>query len=50
MITAALLLAQIAAADEGCEIVPYVDRHVLRPAMDARAQPDIGWTIAPGYG
>lgn len=33
-----------------CEVTPVVDRHMLRPAMDASLRPTLGWTLSPGCG
>jgi hypothetical protein len=51
MLFAAHLLALVAAtAADSCSVRVHVDRHVLRPAMDASLRPTLGWKLSPGCG
>ena len=45
-----VLALPAAAAQAVCTVRPNVDRHLLRPAMDAALQPTLGWTLSPGCG
>lgn len=45
-----LTLVAAAAGSLGCAVTPYVDRHLVRNAMDASLTPSLGWTISPDCG
>ena len=42
-----MAVSSVAEAAE-CEVTPMVDRHMLRPAMDASLRPSLSWTLSPG--
>ena len=45
-----VVVPDVSLAEEGCTVVPNVDRHLLRNGMDVSLRPLLGWTISPGCG
>ena len=52
LVAASLTLGGVAesAAAAKCEVTVMVDRHMLRPAMDASLRPTLSWILSPGCG